>query len=69
LGDVDIFHFTKETIEFPPEFCMDTWKGGAKPSKITIRARDILEAASELLVNPEIMFGYKDEINLKVYLR
>jgi hypothetical protein len=47
---------------------MDTWKGGAKPSKITIRARDILEAASELLVNPELMFGYKGEINFEVCL-
>jgi len=53
-------------IDYPEEWRMDEFIG-PRPAPIVVRVKDPMREIAKLFLNPEIMYGYQDQVHFKAF--
>ena len=64
---LNLYQYGTLQIQWPPGWQIDSYDGFAQLKKVELYLRDPMELISELFVNPEIMFKYRDQIYFEYF--
>ena len=64
---IQLYTYATINVLWPSAWNMVAYKGIRNIEPVAIYFRDPMELASELFVNPEIMFKYKEHVRLNYF--
>jgi len=64
---VEHLSYVERDIEYPVCWQMDKWRSGTVPRAITIRYRNPISLISNMLMDPQLIFGWRNHIRFKTF--